>query len=415
VKLLKTSRFGPLFATQFLGAFNDNFFKNALVLFIAFQSERSFFGLSSAQTVSVAAGVFILPFFLFSSLAGKLADRQDKARIIVWTKIWELLLMLLAFLGWMILSPSLLIATLFLLGCQATFFGPVKYSILPEHLAPSELLEGNALVEAGTFLAILLGTIIGGIAISVSNGTFWVACLGVVFAVLGWLTSLKVPPAPPTRQTDTAEFRVFEADRIVLVSILAISWFWFFGAALLTLFPSYTKDVLGGDEKVVTLLLSLFSIGIGLGGIACNKISKGKLQLWPVLVGALGMTLCSLDLSFAVPEAHPQIWGALDFLSSQKGFRICADLAALSFCGGVFTVPLYTLIQVRVQARHRSRAVAANNILNALFMVGASVLLFALDARGISIPETFLILAVLNFLVGLFLLKMFGKELRPAE
>ena len=413
-KLMEQRRFLPFFLTQFLGAFNDNFYKNALVVLITFQAAR-LTELSPGVLVNLAAGLFILPFLLFSAIAGQFADKFEKSRLIRWTKLLEIGLMLLAALGFALMSLPLLLATLFLMGTQAAIFGPVKYAILPQMLDETELVGGNALVESGTFLAILLGTIVGGLLIEAPNGVAWVSAGTLAVAVLGYLSSRAIPPAAavdpqmkiawsPVRQT-WQMIRFAADERTVFLSILGISWFWFYGAMFLSQFPGFAATVLGGDEKAVTLLLAVFSLGIALGSLLCERLSGKQVEIGLVPFGSIGLTLFGLDLWWASAglEAGAAMRPLAELLAEPAVWRILFDLVMLSLCGGFYIVPLYALVQGRSAPSHRSRIIAANNILNALFMVAAAGLGAGLLAAGASVPQLFLVTALLNAAVAIYI------------
>ncbi len=408
--LLAERRFWPLFWTQFLGAFNDNLFKNALVILIAYRS-MSLLGIPSGTIVVACAGIFIFPFFLFSATAGQLADHFPKWRLIRWVKVWEIGVMILAGLGFATDNLGLLLAVLFLMGMQSTFFGPAKYAILPELLGDESLVGGNALVAMATFLAILLGTITGGLV--VAGGERWVSRLGlivVVVAVMGWLTSLfvkKTPAANPDLPVSyepvapTVDIlRVSRSVHSVFLSILAISWFWFLGASFLSLLPNFSKDVLGGGETVVTLSLATFCVGIGTGSMLCERLSRRHLELGLVPLGSIGISAFAMDLAFSgwrfVGPSSGGLLTAAEFLRRPGGVHVLADLFMIAVFAGFYTVPLMTFIQQRSANAERSRVIAGNNILNALLMVVSSLLLVALMAADVSIPAIFLILAILN-------------------
>ncbi len=417
-QLINTARFRPFFWTQFLGAFNDNIFKNALVILVTYRS-MSLAGLAATQIVPLCAGLFILPFFLFSGTAGQLADKYPKTTLIRWVKLAEVGVMLAATVGLMLGHLPLLLAVLFLMGLQSTFFGPAKYSILPELVTERELVGGNALVETGTFVAILLGTILGGLLIAMEGVGEVALCLTVVaVALAGWLTSRRIPntaaghpdltvtanPLTPLLST----YRLTRRNRPVFLSVLGISWFWFFGASLLTLLPGYTKEVLLGDELVVTLLLALFCIGVSIGSLLCERLSKGQLELGLVPLGSIGMTLFAADLFLVgIPALDPAtgdgLRGPLAFWSSPSSWRVGVDFAGLAVFSGLYTVPLYTMIQQRSAKEQRARVIACNNILNALFMVASAGMLIGLTALGLTIPQIFLVLAGLNAAVALYI------------
>ncbi|MGH8504738.1 MAG: MFS transporter [Stenotrophobium sp.] len=411
--LLRQRRFGPFFATQTLGAFNDNVFKNALVILVTF----GIAGLSTTQVnlyVNLAAGIFILPFFLFSATCGQLAEKYEKSRLIRYVKLLEIGIMLLATAGLWLDSIPMLMGVLFLLGVQATIFGPVKYSILPQHLHEHELISGNAWVESATFLAILLGTLLGGWLIAQPGGAHWVSAAVIMIAALGYLASRGIPLAPATAPdlkinwnpvTETlANIRFMRGNRTVLLSVMGISWFWFFGATFLSQLPNYTKIYLGGGEQVVTLLLTVFSLGIGLGSYLCERLSGHKVEIGLVPLGSIGLTLFGIDLYFAAPAAaaiHGQT--ALAFIHTLGNHRVLWDLLLIGISGGLFIVPLYALIQTRTPPSHRSRVIAGNNILNALFMVVAALMAVILLKAGLTIPELFLTTALMNAAVAIFI------------
>jgi MFS family permease len=414
--LLLDRRFGPLFATQFFGAFNDNVFKNALIVLFTFQA-ASWTTMDTALLANLAAGLFILPFFLFSATAGQLADKFDKAWLARWVKILEIFIILLAALGFVLHSLTVLLGALFLLGLQSTLFGPVKYAILPQHLRPNELIGGNALVEAGTFVAILLGTLTGGLLAKLEGGATWISLISLWVAILGYLASRSIPPA----QAPAPELRITpnflretwrcigfaRENRSVFLSILGISWFWLYGALLLTQFPAYTQSVLRGDESMVTLLLAIFSVGIGAGSIFCEKLTRRKKKtVEPGLapLGALGITLLGLDLALASPaKATGDLLPLATLLSDKNTWRILLDLLLMGACGGLYCVPLYALVQQRSQAEHRARVIAANNILNSLFMVAGALAAALLLHRGFQIPHLFLLAALMNGLVAVYI------------
>ena len=412
--LLRTRRFGPFFLTQALGAFNDNVFKNALVILIAFR----IVGLSSEDIdfySNLAAGLFILPFFLFSATAGQWAEKHEKSRSIRRIKLLEIAIMALAVVGFWLESVPFLLFVLFLMGTQSTLFGPLKYAILPQSLAPEELVGGNAMIEAATFLAILLGTLAGGwLMVGTDNGTVWVSAAVVILAVLGWWTSRGIPEAPATAPDLAMDYNPVRAtvgvmaqlrgQPAVLNSVLGISWFWFFGSVVLAQLPNYTRVYLGGDESVAPLVLMLFALGIGAGSLLCEVLSRRTVEIGLVPLGALGMTVFGVDLYLARPEAA--LLTGLDwrqFLDAPGNVRLCLDLVALGVSGGLFIVPLFALIQQRSPRERLSRVIAANNIINALFMVVAALLAIVLLQLGLTIPQLFLATALLNALVAAYI------------
>ncbi|MCK9192748.1 MAG: MFS transporter [Nevskia sp.] len=411
--LLTTRRFGPFFITQTLGAFNDNIFKNALVILLAFGVA----GLSQADVdlyVNLAAGLFILPFFLFSATAGQLAEKYDKAAIIRAVKVFEIAIMLCAVVALHFRNVPFLLGLLFMMGVHSTLFGPVKYSILPQHLHESELIGGNAWVEAATFLAILLGTMLGGWLITLDGGTSWVGVAVVIVAVCGYWASRSVPQAPPAAPglkinwnpaTETWRNIAFiRGNRTVFLSVLGISWFWFFGVTFLSQLPNYTKVYLGGNEQVVTLLLTIFSLGIGIGSMLCERLSGHRVEIGLVPLGSIGLTVFGVDLYFASTSiAEAQGLGAAAFLHLAGSTRVLLDLGLIGLSGGLFIVPLYALIQTRSEPTHRSRIIAGNNILNAAFMVTSAILAIVLLKVGFTIPQLLLVAALLNAAVAIFI------------
>lgn len=411
--LLRARRFAPFFVTQTLGAFNDNVFKNALIILVTF----GIAGLSIEQInvyVNLAAGFFILPFFLFSATAGQIAEKIEKSRLIRALKISEVLIMALGALALWSANLFFLMFVLFLMGAQSSIFGPVKYSILPQALHESELIGGNAMVEAATFLAILLGTLVGGWLIAQQGGAFAVGGSVLLIAAAGYWVSRGIPPAPagapdlkinwnPLTET-WRNLKFMQTNRTVFLSVLGISWFWLYGATFLSQLPSYTKVVLGGNEQVVTLLLTVFSLGIGLGSLLCERLSGHKVEMGLVPLGSIGLTVFGIDLYFAAHDVAQQTGlGAAEFLAQPGNLRVLTDLLMTGIFGGLYIVPLYALIQTRSEPSHRSRIIAGNNILNALFMVAAAIVSILLLRAGLSIPELLLTVAVMNAAVALFI------------
>jgi MFS family permease len=405
--LLKIRRFAPFFCTQFFGAFNDNVLKNALIIVITFQS-ISWSALSISTLVNLCAGLFILPFFLFSATAGQIADRLEKSRFIRWIKFAEVLIMVLACIGFYYHQLAFLLAVLFLLGTQATFFGPVKYSILPQHLHEDELIGGNGLVEMGTFVAILLGTICAAVLMGFTAiSLLLVSTTLLVCALSGWGVSWFIPKAPPNDPQLKISWNIVEQtwhniqfareNRTVFYSILANSWFWFYGTVYITQLPPYCKLVLGGNEHLITVLLIMFSVGVGLGALLCEKLSGRKIEIGLVPFGSMGLTLFAIVLYLFHPTPSLiQDMSLPNFLASPQNWGVLASLLSLGVFGGLYIVPLYAVIQYRSDDQYRSRIIAANNILNALFMGLASLFAVILLALGVTIPQLFLLTGLIN-------------------
>jgi len=418
--LLRKGRFLPYFITQFLGAFNDNVYKNALISMIAFIGVNSMAQSdvedSSATLINIAAGVFILPFFLFSALSGQIADKYEKSLLIRRIKLAEVAMMCFAAVAFYLQNVVFLIAVLFLLGAQSTFFGPIKYGILPQHLKPTELVGGNGIVEMGTFLAILLGTIVGTQLITLPGtmGAIAVSALIILVALVGYFASCRIPVALATDPDLKINFnpvtetwrliKYTKKNRVIFQSILGISWFWMLGAIYLAQFPVFARDVLGGTASVVSLLLAFFSIGIGIGSALCERLSDHRVEIGLVPFGAIGITLFGIDLYAATPLVPlGQDLGAIAFMQYGQSWRILLDIFAIGLFGGLYIVPLYALIQQVSKPDRLSRAIACNNILNALFMVGSALLALLLFALGFSIAQLFLVAALLNALVALYI------------
>ena len=410
--LLKQRRFAPFFATQFLGAANDNLFKFALTVLVTYQLQVNW--LPPQMAGLVIGALFILPFLLMSATAGQWADKHDKATIMRHTKLMEVVIMAIAVVGLIGQMVPLLLVCIFLMGLQSTLFGPVKYAYLPQHLSERELTGGNGLVEMGTFVAILLGNVAGGLLMSIPQlGVQWVAgaCLGV--ALLGWLASMRIPTSPASDPGLKLNWNPFSETwrnlqlarqyPSVFRSLLGISWMWFFGAVFLSQFPSFARDVLGGNEQVASLLLVVFSVGIAVGSLLCETFSHRHVEIGLVPIGALGLTVFAFDLYLASPAVVPPASGGLlsvgEFVAQPAHWRVMADLALLAFSAGFYSVPMYALIQLRAQPSHRARIIAANNILNALFMVVSSLLAGGMLGAGFSIPQVFGATALLNIVV----------------
>lgn len=411
--LLATQRFAPFFWTQFMGAFNDNVFKNALILLIAYQGTAHI--VNADVLINAAAGLFILPYFLFSATAGQLADKYEKSKLIQWIKLFEISIMLIASVGFFTHNLILLMFLLFCMGVHSAFFGPAKYSIIPQHLKADEIVGGNALVEMGTFIAILLGTILGGVLIQQKNGEFWVSAAVFAIALVGWLSSRKIPLAEPPSPELTVNWNPFTqiwttirfSRRVhsVFLSILAISWFWFIGAAYLTQLPNFTKQVLRSSESVVTLILTMFSVGVGVGSLLCERLSGKKVELGLVPLGSIGLSIFGIDLFFAyTPPVVQNLMGIREFFQTPGSFRLLADLVLIGVFGGFYTVPLYAFIQVRTDPEYRARMIAATNIMGAIFMVVSSIMgAVMLGVAKMTTLQFFLTLALMNIAVAAYI------------
>jgi len=408
--LLGQRRFAPFFWTQFLGAGNDNLFKFAFTVMVTYQLQVSW--LTPQMAGLVIGALFILPFLLFSATSGQITDKYDKTRVIRFVKNLEIAIMVLAAYGFWIASPYVLLACVFLMGLHSTIFGPVKFAYLPQHLSERELTGGNGMVEMGTFVAILLGQVAGGLLVAIPEvGRHYVAFACIALALIGRVTAQAVPASPSTDPelvinwnpvTETwRNLKLAHANIVVFRSLLGISWMWFFGAAFLAQFPSFAKDVLHGDEQVASLLLVVFSVGIGIGSLLCEVLSRRHVEIGLVPLGAIGMSVFAVDLYFAARGLPPSAGYSLaSFLAEHAHWRVMADLALLSLFAGLYSVPMYALVQLRSAPSHRARIIAANNILNALLMIASSILVGGLLAAGFTIPQVFLVIGILNAIVA---------------
>ncbi len=414
--LLRKPRFGPFFLTQFLGAFNDTLFKQSLALLFAFHSATKEEG---ELLVQIVHALFILPFFLFSATAGQLADKHDKASVARLVKVFEIGIMLVAGAGFLRGSTPLLLAGVVAMGVHSTLFGPVKYSILPQHLREEELVGGNGLIEMGTFIAILLGTILAGIYMGFGeDGIHFVAATVLCVAVIGYSASRAVPKAPPPSPELKIDWNPFTAswrslsyareNRAVLNSILGISWFWFYGAVFLNAIPTYAKYALGAGEQVVTVLLVCFSVGVGTGSLLCERMSGSKIEIGLVPFGAIGLTIFPVVLAVASPweEVPGGDLDALGFLAQPHAPFIVVSLVMIGLFAGFYIVPLFALVQKRSAKEHRSQIIAANNIVNAFFMVAAAILSTLLRRNGVNFPGLFLVTAALNGVVAIYIFNL---------
>jgi 1-acyl-sn-glycerol-3-phosphate acyltransferase len=415
--LLTERRFGPFFWTQFLGAFNDNVFKTALLTILTYDA-LSWTHMDPGLLNNLIPGLFILPFLVFSATAGQLADKYDKARVARAVKLLEIVIMAIAATGWMTHNLILLIAAVVGMGVHSTLFGPVKYAYLPQQLKPEELVGGNGIIESGTFVGILLGEVLGAVLVVHKPWGIELVAFGTIaIAVFGWVTSRAIPvsPAPvPTLQinwnplTETLRnINYSRQNRPVFLSLLGNSWFWFYGAIILAQFPVYAKDYLHGDHSVFVLLLTVFSLGIGAGSLLCERLSGHKVEIGLVPFGSIGLSVFGLDLFFAsLGYTNTASVDMTGFVAQHGSVRILLDCVMIGVFGGLYIVPLFALIQTRCDPQHLSRTIAGMNILNSLFMVAAALVALLLLKIGFSIPQLFLATAVLNALVALYIFSL---------
>lgn len=415
--LLGQRRFGPFFWTQFFGAFNDNVFKTALVTILTYDA-LSWTSMEPALLNNLIPGLFILPFVLFSAMAGQLADKFEKSALVRYVKLLEIAIMLLAAVGWATHSLWLLVASLFCMGLQSTLFGPVKYAYLPQHLKSEELIGGNGVIEMGTFVGILTGEILGAVLVLQKPFGIQLVALGTIaLAVLGWLFSRRIPHSPAAAPelkinwnplTETLDnIRFTRQKRSVFLSVLGNSWFWFYGALMLAQFPVFAKDYLHGDHAVFVLLLTVFSLGIGAGSLLCERLSGRKVEIGLVPFGSIGLSAFGFDLYFAsIAYTNTELVDVLGFIAQQGSVRILFDIVMIGVFGGFYIVPLFALIQTRADRKHVSRTIAGMNILNALFMVGAALFAMLLLNMGYTVPEIFMATALLNAVVAIYIFSL---------
>ena len=413
--LLRQRRFAPFFWTQFGGAANDNLFKFAFTVMVTYRAQAGA-ALSPGLMVNLIAALYILPFVLFSATSGQLADKLPKDRLMRGVKLLEIGIMALALWGFAIGNLGALLACAFGMGLHSSVFGPAKYAYLPQHLSAAELTGGNGMTEMGTFVAILLGNLAGGLLMSLPQGPWLAGGACLLVALAGWAASRRIPSTPaldaglrvrwnPLRET-LANLRLAARDPVLLQALLAISWMWFYGVAFLTQFPVFAKNVLGGDEQVASLLLVVFSVGVGLGSLACEWLARGRVELGLVPLGALGMSAFGVDLYLVshVAAAPGPLLGVGAFVRQPAHWRVMGDLFGLSASAGIYSVPLYALIQQHTPPSHRARVIAANNILNALYMIVCTGYCAALLGFGVSVPALLLSIALLNLAAAGWLL-----------
>ncbi len=421
-ELLTQRRYLPYFLTQFLGAFNDNFYKNALIIMFSF-SAMSIFGMGSDILINFAAVLFILPFFLFSSLAGQLADKYDNAILMQYVKLSEIVIMSIAALGFYLQSPELLLLILFLMGTQSAFFGPVKYGYLPRVLNNNELVGGNGMTDMGTFLAILLGMIAGAQIITFNEGPLYVSILVIIFAIMGYLTSKQIPKTGNSDPDLVLNYHLIsetkkiiqysKTNRTVFLSIIGVSWFWFYGSILITQIPNFTRNYISGNEGVFILLMGTFTISVGIGSLLCEKLSGGKIEIGLVPLGSIGLTVFGIDFYFSAgqPNSLDQILTLSTFLSDTNNWWIVLDIFMIGLSAGFYFVPLYSLIQERTKQSHISRVIAATNIINSLFMVVAGIVAMIFLGIGLSIPQLIFVTAIMNLVIAIYIYRLIPEFL----
>ena len=409
--LLSKKRFAPFFWIQFLGAFNDNTYKNALLLFFTYQL-AALLPFSPELMVTIASGLFILPFFLFSTIAGQLADKLEKTQLIRVLKVTELVVMILGFVGFYIKSAMLLMVVLVLMGVQSAFFGPIKYSILPLVLKPTELLGGNALVSGGTFLAILLGTIVGGLGIALDHGIWVIGLITVGVSLLGIGLSAIMPLTNHSMSSIKVSLNVPKdiyhllkqgaRSRGIILSILGLCWFWIAGATFLAQLPIYAANIMNANEEVVTIFLTLFSVGIAVGSIACNRLFEGRLSGRPIWCSMVAIAIFMIDFSWVSYSLtpNPSVFGFNQFWNYEGAFRLSMDLFVVAISGGFLTVPLLTWLQTSATDENRSRMVALNNISNSFAMVMASLWVVLMYSMGFSVIDVFAVLGCLGIVIA---------------
>lgn len=417
-QLLHQRRFRPLFMTQFLGAFNDNVFKTALITLVAFHASQ-LTSSDSATLVTILPGIFILPFFLFSATAGQIADKLEKSKLIKNIKLFEIIIMLFASIGFLFNNIILLGVSLFFMGIQSAIFGPVKYAYLPQHLKEDELIGGNGMLEMGTFVAILIGQILGAWLATQQTSEILTSVCVILLAVAGYWSSLGIPNSPPGAPqlkinwnpfTETLNNLTFIWQHQSLwLAIIGISWFWFVGATLLAQFPNFARSTLHGDESVFILMLSVFSLGIGIGSLSCEKLSRHKVELGLVLFGGIGLIFFCSDLYATSTRIHAALTTSfntrtyIEFFSIASHYHLLADILLIGVFGGFYIVPLYAYIQSHAEKSHQSRVIAGNNIMNALFMVISAIFSLLIFNLGFSIPELFLATAIVSAIVIAYL------------
>ncbi|MDN3454042.1 MULTISPECIES: MFS transporter [unclassified Psychrobacter] len=428
-QLFKRRRFSAMFFTQFLGAFNDNIFKQALILVLTYTA-ASKLGVEVSILNNLAAMLFILPYFLFSALAGQIADKYEKSKLTQFIKLLELVIMALAAVGFVFEWYALLFVALFLMGTHSTFFGPIKYAYLPQAMKEDELVGANGLFQMGTSLAILVGMIVAGILTQLSQSLYWISATVLVIAVLGYLAARYIPNMPAMQPdlkinwniftTSIATVRYLYSLPFLFFIILGNSWFWFYGATFLTQVPEFSKVILLGDESVVIFLLTLFSVGVSIGSVLCKSLTKNKVSLHLLPFGIAGLSIFAIDLYFSLSGLdinvnNETLLGISDLFDINGSWRVFVDLFLLGFSGGLYIVPLYASMQAYAPKSHRARIVGANNIFNAIFMVTSAIFaIVILNTLGFTLPQLFLVTGLLNIAFGAFLYIKLNKHIKQA-
>lgn len=428
-QLFKHRRFSAMFFTQFLGAFNDNIFKQALILVLTYTA-ASQLGMEVSILNNLAAMLFILPYFLFSALAGQIADKFEKSKLTQFIKLLELVIMAIAAVGFVFEWYALLFVALFLMGTHSTFFGPIKYAYLPQAMKEDELVGANGLFQMGTSLAILLGMIIAGVLTQLSQSLYWISVTVLIVAVLGYLAARYIPTMPAMQPnlninwniitTSLSTIRYLYSLPFLFFVILGNSWFWFYGATFLTQTPEFSKVILQGDESVVIFLLTLFSVGVSIGSLLCKSLTKNQVSLRLLPFGIAGLSIFAIDLYFSLSSLNIDVnnsalLGIRDLFGLNGSWRVFADLFFLGFSGGLYIVPLYASMQAYAPKSHRARIVGANNIFNAIFMVTSAIFaIVILNALGLTLPQLFLVTGLLNIAFGAFLYVKLNKHIKDA-
>lgn len=428
-QLFKHRRFSAMFFTQFLGAFNDNVFKQALILVLTYTA-ASQLGMEVSILNNLAAMLFILPYFLFSALAGQIADKYEKSKLTQLIKLLELVIMAIAAVGFVFEWYALLFVALFLMGTHSTFFGPIKYAYLPQAMKEDELVGANGLFQMGTSLAILLGMIIAGVLTQLSQSLYWISVTVLIVAVLGYLAARYIPTMPAMQPslkinwniftTSLATVRYLYSLPFLFCVILGNSWFWFYGATFLTQMPELSKVILHGDESVVIFLLTLFSVGVSIGSLLCKSLTKNQVSLRLLPFGIAGLSIFAIDLYFSlsglnINVSNDTFLSVSDLVGMSGSWRVFADLFFLGFSGGLYIVPLYASMQAYAPKSHRARIIGANNIFNAIFMVTSAIFaIVILNTLALSMPQLFLATGLLNIAFGAFLYVKLNKHIKSA-